>query len=69
MAQHQVRISQLPQVDIHHKDLIVEVIADDEKLGELTVSQGGIGWFPTNAKQERSFSWEQFDQMVRDFRG
>ena len=69
MAQHEVRITQFPEVDILHKDLSLTVTSDGETLGTLTVSKGGIGWNPNNARLERHFNWEQFARMVRDDRG
>jgi hypothetical protein len=69
MAEHEIRISQMPEVEILHKDMIVEVRADGEKLGDLTVSQGGIGWIPNGPALERHFSWEQFVRCVREWKG
>jgi hypothetical protein len=43
MAEHRIQIKQLPEVVILNKDLVVEISSDDEKLGDLTISRGGIG--------------------------
>jgi len=64
MAEHRVDID-LPPVEVSHKDLVVRVFADEETLGHLTVSRGGVGWYSTRDKQERHFSWEQFDRFVK----
>ena len=69
MAQHEVRITQLPDVEILHKDLCVSIASNGELLGTLTLSKGGVGWNPNNARLERHFNWEQFANMVRDYRG
>jgi hypothetical protein len=69
MAQHSVRIRQVPEVEILHKDLVVAVDSDGELLGTLTLSKGGVGWIPSNGRQERHFNWEQFARMVHDYRG
>jgi hypothetical protein len=34
-------------------------------LGTLTVSRGGLGWYPSKGKQERLLDWEQFDRLIR----
>ena len=64
MATHDVVIA-MPPKEILHKDVIIEVSANGDRLGKLTVSEGGIGWFPANAPLERHLSWEQFDQVVK----
>jgi hypothetical protein len=64
MAEHIVNVD-LPAVEVNKKDLIVNVRADDRKLGTLTVSRGGIGWYSFRDQQERHFSWEQFDRLVK----
>ncbi|RIK80542.1 MAG: hypothetical protein DCC68_10820 [Planctomycetota bacterium] len=65
MAEHAVWLKQTPEVEIVNKDLIVEVASDGEVLGKLTISRGGLGWFPKNAEYERHLSWERFDRLVR----
>ena len=47
MAEHQVK-AKFPPTVILNKDAVFEVMADEDKLGRLTVSKGGIGWFPPN---------------------
>jgi hypothetical protein len=69
MAEHKVQVSQLPEVEIVNKDLRVSVFSNDEKLGELTISRGGLGWYPRGPSDERHFSWEQFARYVRDWKG
>ena len=64
MAEHQVKVKFPPTV-ILNKDAVFEVMADEDKLGRLTVSKGAIGWFPPNAPVERHLTWEKFDQMIR----
>jgi hypothetical protein len=69
MAEHKVQIRQFPEAQILNKDLVVEVYSDDEKLGDLTVSRGGLGWIPAGPSLERHFGWEQFDRYVREWKG
>jgi hypothetical protein len=43
------------------------VWSDDERLGELQISQGSIDWIPGNARTRYHMEWEKFDEMmVRD---
>lgn len=65
MAEHTVRVEQVPEVEILHKDLVIAVESDGQALGRLTISRGGIGWFPKNAPMERALTWEQFDKLIR----
>lgn len=67
MPDHSVRIDQLPQVEILHKDIQISVVSDGQQLGKLTISKGGIGWFPKGAPLERPLTWEQFDRIIRKY--
>jgi hypothetical protein len=69
MAEHKIQVKQLPEVEIVNKDLVLEVYSDEEKLGKLTISRGGLGWIPRGPSSERHFNWEQFDRYVRDWKG
>jgi hypothetical protein len=70
MAQHTIRIGQMPEVEIVHKDLKITISSDDEgKLGELTISRGGLGWIPSGPSNERHFTWEQFARCVKEWKG
>jgi hypothetical protein len=69
MAEHKIQIKQLPEVVILNKDLVVEISSDDEKLGDLTISRGGLGWIPRGPSDERHFTWEQFARYVREWKG
>ena len=65
MAEHVVRVEQVPEVEILNKDLVVAVDSDGEAFGRLTISRGGIGWYPKSAPIERALTWEQFDRLIR----
>lgn len=69
MAEHKVQICQLPNVEIVNTDLVIAVDADGVRFGTLTISRGGLGWWPENGKKERPISWEEFDRMVRERKG
>jgi len=63
MAEHTITAC-LPCVEVVNTDLVVEIRADRNKIGTLTVSRGGLGWKSFRDQKERSFSWEQFDRLV-----
>ena len=60
----------MPELEIIHKDLVITVnSASMGKLGELTISRGGLGWYPSGPSNERHFSWEQFARYVKEWKG
>ncbi len=65
MAEHEIRIGQLPEVEIINKDLIITVFSDGQKFGTLTISRGSLGWFPRDGKKERKLGWRRFDRMIK----
>ncbi len=68
--EHKVRIGQMPALEIVHKDLVISVKSRSKgKLGDLTISRGGVGWFPSGPSKERHFSWEQFVRCVKEWKG
>ncbi|MCU1428714.1 MAG: hypothetical protein JWL83_2714 [Actinomycetia bacterium] len=65
MAEHRVTIRQ-PDREVVNADVVFEVYADDEKLGELEVSRGGITWWPARARTRRiDLTWEQFSRLLQ----
>ncbi len=60
MAEHRVSIQQ-PKREVINADVIFEIHADDEKLGQLEVSRGGVTWWPARSRTRRiDLTWEQF---------
>jgi hypothetical protein len=68
MARHEVEMSIPTTKMVLHADVVFEVRSDDEKLGELRVSQGTIDWFPRSAQIPVSLTWEQFDRIMSEHR-
>ncbi len=67
---HEVRIGQMPELEIVHKDLLISITSRSKgKIGELTISRGGLGWFPSGPSNERHFTWEQFARCVKEWKG
>lgn len=68
MPRHDVDMSIPTSKVVLHADVVFAVGSDGEKFGELHVSQGGIDWFPANARIPAKLSWEQFDRLMREQR-
>jgi len=69
MAQHTVKLTRIPELEIGSKDMRFEVEGKDHaKLGTLLVSKGGIEWRPYK-KQKRHLPWEKFDKIIREHWG
>ena len=64
MARHDVEMRIPTTKMVLHADVVFEVRSDDEKLGELRISQGTIDWYPRNAQTGVSMSWERFDRLM-----
>jgi hypothetical protein len=64
MARHDVEMRIPTTKMVFHADVVFEVRSDEEKLGELHISQGTIDWYPRNAQSAVSLSWERFDRLM-----
>lgn len=50
-----------------HKDVKVDVRADDEKLGTLLISKGNIEWVPAgNSVNKKRLSWRKFAELMEE---
>jgi hypothetical protein len=68
LPKHDVEMSIPTTKMVLHADVVFEVRSDEEKLGDLHVSQGSIDWYPRNARQPTTLSWEQFDRLMQERR-
>ena len=68
MPRHDVEMSIPTTKMVLHADVVFEIRADGEKLGELRVSQGTIDWYPRRVQHGVSLTWEQFDQLMEQRR-
>jgi hypothetical protein len=66
MATHSITVHPSRPLEVVNADLIVEVMSDEEKLGQLQISRGSIDWVPRGHQTALSVSWEQFDQLMKD---
>jgi hypothetical protein len=68
MAQHTVKLTNMPELELGSSDVRFEIEDGSAKIGTLLVSKGGIEWRPYK-KQKRHLPWEKFDQIIRDHWG
>jgi hypothetical protein len=68
MPRHDVEMKIPTTKVVLHADVVFEVRSDDEKLGELHVSQGSIDWYSRSSKKPTRLRWERFDQVMHDLR-
>lgn len=64
LAQHKI-LTKVPSHEIVNSDLVVEVRADDERLGELLVSRGTIDWRPARSQFVYKLAWHRFDELMQ----
>ncbi|MGN7786734.1 hypothetical protein ACTJIJ_19530 [Niabella sp. 22666] len=67
MAKHNVYFD-LPERELGKVDANFYIYKDDAKLGQITISKGGLDYYPNKAKQPITISWSNFDQMVKDWK-
>jgi hypothetical protein len=65
MAKHELEIT-VPPKAILNSDVVITVVEDDEKLGELRISRGSVDWIPGRAHTTYRLAWARFDQLMRD---
>lgn len=67
MAEHRIFVEPSRPLEVVNTDLVVEVQADGQKLGELRMSRGSIDWIPRAHQIGTSLTWEQFDQLMAEY--
>jgi hypothetical protein len=65
MPEHEIDMS-VPDLPVGKVDVTFSVSADGEAFGRLTVSKGGIGWFPRGPSRERHLRWEEFARLIQE---
>ena len=61
--EHEVSFK-VPERPMAYKDIVFIVRRGKLKVGEMRISQGGIDWYPRNAKVVRKRSWEQIQRLL-----
>ncbi|NTS42997.1 hypothetical protein HRG84_19075 [Flavisolibacter sp. BT320] len=67
MPKHNVYLD-LPKREINKVDAHFEIYQNDAKMGRITVSKGGLDYYPSNSKKPIKITWSQFDRMVKDWK-
>ena len=67
MAKHKVSFT-VPKRPLESVDLEFEVLSDDQKLGELKVSRGGLAWVARNQQRSIHCSWEKFNEFMESIK-
>ncbi len=57
----------LPYALLGKQDAVFNIYQNKRKLGAINISKGSIEWYPKNAKQGYSFSWSEFDKMIKEY--
>jgi hypothetical protein len=65
MPAHKLEIS-VPPKAILNSDVVITVMADDAKLGELRISRGSLDWVPARHQGAYRLAWERFDLLMRE---
>jgi hypothetical protein len=66
MAEHRITVHPSRPFEVLSADLVVEVYADEAKLGELRISRGSIDWLPRSHHRPVSLSWEAFARLMTE---
>jgi hypothetical protein len=64
MARHEVRFN-IPERKLGYSDIEFHVYSDDERLGVLKVSQGGVVWRHANKRLGQVMDWDTFDRVMQ----
>ena len=64
MAYHEISIK-LPPVEILNTDVSINVRGDNALIGEITLSRGTLDYRPTGFEKTATFTWEEFDALMR----
>jgi hypothetical protein len=63
MPKHHIEIS-LPTKPLKNVDAKITAWSGGDKLGELTISQGGVDWKPAHKRSAKSYSWEKLAELL-----
>jgi hypothetical protein len=66
MATHNIYFS-LPERELGKADANFYIYKNQEKLGQITLSKGGMDYYPNKRKRPIKISWSKFDELVRQF--
>lgn len=61
---HQLRITDMPTLEVGHKDVVFRIKTDDGVMGHLHVSKGRIEWKPKYGIHHYAFGWRRFADLA-----
>lgn len=64
MAEHYISFS-LPELEMGKVDAHFYIYKDGEKLGRITISKGGLDYYPRRKKNPIKISWSKFDELAK----
>ena len=68
MAQHNVFLS-IPTAEMGKVDAHFYIYRDNEKLGQITISKGGLDYKPNRRQKPIKINWSKFDELMKTFNG
>jgi hypothetical protein len=66
MAIHKVLLD-LPSREINKVDAHFHIYKNGDKLGTITISKGGLDYYPSNSRKPIKIGWTQFDKMIKEW--
>lgn len=64
MAKHEIRMDQSLR-DLGKVDVVLQVVIDGSKRGELHVSKGGVDWWPRSSKRTKhTVTWSKLAELL-----
>lgn len=66
MARHEIRMDQSLR-DLGKVDMVLQVVIDGAKRGELHISKGAIDWWPRNSKTKKhTVTWSRLADLLEE---
>ena len=64
MAKHDIRMDQSLR-DLGKVDVVLQIVIDGAKRGELHVSKGGVDWWPRSSKKiKHTWTWGRLAEIL-----
>ena len=67
MPIHNVKFT-LPERELGKVDARFSIYEDGKKLGEITISKGGLEYFPSSTPKPVIMNWSRFDRVMREYK-
>lgn len=66
MPEHKIYFD-LPERELGKVDANFYIYQDGKKLGQITLSKGGMDYYPNKRKRPIKINWSQLDAMIKEF--